>query len=157
MAAPRAGAPAPAAAGFTLIEMLVVLAILAGVAALSGPVLSRIGRGQALDAFGETLAAQLSLTRAAAIRSNAIRSVALDPAARSFASDAGLAPLPIPADLRVTLEPPPQSRVPAGLIRFLPDGRSSGGQIRLEQGADTRLLGIERLTGSVHLGRADTP
>jgi general secretion pathway protein H len=157
MAAPLAGTPAPAAAGFTLIEMLVVLAILAGVAAMSGPVLSRIGRGQALDAFSETLAARLSLTRAAAIRSNAIRGLALDPAGRSFASDAGLAPLPIPAELRVTLVPPPQSRGPAGLIRFLPDGRSSGGEIRLDQGAETRLLSIERLTGSVHLGRPGAP
>lgn len=155
MAAPRAGAPAPGLAGFTLIEMLAVLAILAGVAAVSGPVLSRVGRGRTLDAFGETLAARISLTRAAAIRGNAVRGLALDPDGRSLTSDAGLAPLSVPAELRLTLVPPPQSRVAAGSIRFLPDGRSSGGLIRLEQGADARVLVIERHTGSVHLGRGD--
>ena len=74
------------AAGFTLIEMLVVLSILALVASLSMPLLSRGSEGVRLDTAASDLSAALNATRAAAIAANRPMALMVD-VERQEASD----------------------------------------------------------------------
>jgi prepilin-type N-terminal cleavage/methylation domain-containing protein len=81
-------------AGFTLLEMLVVIAIVALVAALSVPLLSKMPDGVRLRALSNGLAAALRVTRSAAIRLNSETSLVIDVDRRIFQSTV-VSPQPI--------------------------------------------------------------
>lgn len=148
--------PAPAAAGFTLIEVLVVLAVISlalGLVLGAGP-----WRSATLDArvAAGQVAQGLRQARAQAIAGNRRVVFALNVATGAFrVGDGAVQELPRGLDLSLTAvsEETPTSR--AGGIAFLPDGSSTGGRIGLAAGRVRVSVGVDWLTGRVSV--ADAP
>jgi type II secretion system protein H len=139
-------------AGLSLVEMLVVLAVLALAAGLGGPVLRSLLPGRALDAAADSLARELALLRAEAVRTGQRTSLVFDPAgARFLSSRPASHPLAV-APLRASVEIPAESRAGPGEIRFLPGGGATGGRIVLAGSAGARALTVSRITGAVRRG-----
>jgi general secretion pathway protein H len=129
-------------AGFTMIEVLVVLVILALTASLviaRGPM-----RSAGLDARGEasTIAGALRGARAQAIATAQSVTVLIDPATRALR--VGLAAPRILSD-RVVVG------APRAGITFTPDGSSSGGQVDLASGPTRMQVAVDWLTGRVSI------
>ena len=142
-------------AGFTLIEMLVVLTILGivlGIALGRGPM--RSATLEARAAAGE-LAHGLRAARDRAIAGNRRVVVAIDPA-RHLLLVEGEAPRPLAPHLEVRALTA-LGAGPVRLIRFAPDGSSSGGSVLLTDGARRVTVTVDWLTGRVRVvepGRA---
>jgi general secretion pathway protein H len=143
----RADARAP---GFTLIEMIVVLAVLGLAMALV------IGRGplrsETLNArdTADGLASALREARGRAIVENRPISLTLDLQRRQYrvAEDR---PVKLPAEGALVLKTT-NGQVrgeTVGGIRFDPDGSSTGGSVELGQGARKIRIGVDWLTGRV--------
>jgi general secretion pathway protein H len=136
-------------AGFSLLEMLVVLAILALVATVVLPTLVRPSEGLRLQASARELIAALRVARAAAISRNIETVLTVDVDRRSFASPTGasgsFAP-EIAAELKVA-EPERVSRSRGGL-RFYPDGSSTGGDVALSLRGKQARVCVDWLTGA---------
>ena len=146
----RGGRFRSAAAGFTLIEMLVVLVVIS--LALGLIMVRRPMTSPRLEARGaaQLLAQSLRMARARAIASaNPVRFV-LDAPQRRFAVDGErMQSLPVNLALSVATAAgeAPGSRV--GIIAFAPDGSSTGGVIELEGAGDRLQVGADWLTGRV--------
>jgi general secretion pathway protein H len=131
-----------AASGFTLLEILIVVAVLALVLTLilrRGPLTSPAlsVRGTA----GEVVQA-LRTARSEAIADGHPVVLLLDPARRAYVTT-GSAP-------RVLHAPPPMMiMAPSNGIRFMPDGSSSGGDVAVEQGGHRAEITVNWLTGRV--------
>jgi general secretion pathway protein H len=148
-----------AEAGFTLLEMIVVLAVLglmAGLVVARGP-----SRSPALDlrAAASELAQALRGARARAIATDRLVMVRMDPRAHRFAVD-DAPPRTLPAALALRLVPDPEGSPEEGAadrpggIGFAPDGSSTGGRIDLAAGARHLVLTIDWLTGRVRIDAA---
>jgi general secretion pathway protein H len=138
------------AAGFTLIEMLVVMAILGLSLVLVAGFRPPWSKGLAIDATAAELAAQLRLVRSEAIAGNQSAALVVDLAARSYRGG-GAAPRPLPPGLAVELVTVAGERQTGALggIRFHPDGSSTGGRIVLADGARRVAVGVDWLTGRI--------
>lgn len=136
-------------AGFTLLEMIIVLVILGlalGLVATRGPMRSR---GLDLRAAADDLAQGLRAARGQAIAAGGAVVVRLE--AGGFRIGNGrLHALPGMSIAASTLGGQTQSR-----IRFTPDGSSSGAIIALADQAGRISVGVDWLTGRVHI--ADAP
>jgi general secretion pathway protein H len=140
--------------GFTLLEMLVVLAImgaLIGIVVSHGPVRSR---ALLTRAAAGALAQTLRAARAQAIDRAQAVTVVIDPERHQFAADLGpvqhLAP-----DMDVAVLPPAlKGPNNTGLIRFLPDGSATGGAVLLGTGARRLRIDVQWLTGQVQVTNA---
>jgi general secretion pathway protein H len=142
-----------AAAGFTLIEMLVVLAILALVIALVPPLLSG-GQAEAqFTAAAHEIAAGLRETRSLAIRTGRTEAFTLDLAAGTFRGAGADRAHHLPSGIRLSLLTASEDRIAddAGRIRFFADGSSTGGSIRLEAGATQSDVLVDWLSGRISL------
>jgi len=140
--------------GFTLIEMLVVLAIMGaviGIVVMRGPITSR---GLQTRAAAGLLAQTLREARAAAIEHSRIVNVAIDPVHRNFAVDGG--PVHVMAPGMAVTVLPPALRGPGEVrvISFSPDGSASGGGVLLGSGNRRVRIGVEWLTGRVQVANA---
>ncbi|SFU48874.1 general secretion pathway protein H [Methylobacterium sp. 174MFSha1.1] len=152
MTARRRDAAAGPAAGFSLVEMLVVLALLGLAAALGGPSLLTLLPGRQLDAAAASLADELALLRAEALRTGQRTSLAYDQATARFVSSRPSARPLAMAPLSVGVSVPAESWAGPGEIRFLPGGASTGGRIVLAGRAGQRVLTVSRVTGAVRRG-----
>jgi general secretion pathway protein H len=137
-------------AGFTLIEMLVVLTILGltlALVAAHGPMRSA---GLEMHSAAGQVADALRLARTRAIASNRRTRFSLDPAQHGFQIDGG-ALHTLPAQLAVLISatggPPRRDRI--GGIVFAPDGSSSGGSIELADGQRRTLISVDWLSGRI--------
>ena len=136
-------------AGFTLIEVIVVLVILgivAGLVVARGP-----SRSAALDmrlAAG-TVTQMLRLARTRAILSDRPVSVVFDTRAATMRmGDA--APRSLPAGMSVAVSSPAGlAQGAVGAVQFRPDGSSTGGEILLTNAGRRVQVGVNWLTGRV--------
>ncbi len=140
--------------GFTLIEMLVVLAILGaviGVVVAHGPVHSA---GLEARAAAGALAQTFRAARATAMAKSTTVTVAIDPANREFSADNG----PVSRFARgVAVEVlPPAIKGPGDvrLIKFSPDGSATGGGVSLGVGHRHIQILIDWLSGQVKVSNA---
>jgi general secretion pathway protein H len=135
-------------AGFTLIEMVVVLAILGlmlGLVLTHGPVRSQRIE---IDAAARDIAGSLRLARSNAIAQNRLVTFNIDVAHGITRTDNG-PPHSLPAYLTLRVTAERGGAVPG--IRFAPDGSSSGGQIELLAHGRHVQIGVDWLTGRVRI------
>ncbi len=127
-----------------MLEILVVLALIGlaiGIFVARGPM-----RSPALEVQAATneIAGALRGARARAIASDQPVAFMLDAARHEYRAE-GIAH-PLPASVTVALT------APGGLIRFLPDGSSSGGRVLLGFGGHAASVSVDWLTGRVSIG-----
>ncbi len=141
-----------AAAGFTLIELVVVLAILALAAVLAAGALMPVSPGTAARAAAGELASALRLARAQAIAEDRPIGLVLDVAAHRYRVGRA-AVVPLPAVLRLSLLTARGEVISGstGSIRFNPDGSSSGGRIDVAGGSRHISVRVEWLSGRVSI------
>ena len=140
---PAAARPTPqATAGFTLIEMIVVLVVLGLVVSI---VLSRGPlRSPTLDlrAAARVLAAEMRGARTRAIDDDRDVVFTIDPDHRDYGVRGG-ARRPLPAGLELATRPAP--------VVFHPDGSASGGAVTLTENGRQLAIRVDWLTGAVTL------
>jgi type II secretion system protein H len=140
--------------GFTLLELLVTLAVIALVVGLAVPTIGRSTEGIRARAEVAGFSAMLRHARERAIVSRTPQAVVIDVAAHRITRLAGgpggevRETRALPERLRVEATPPP-----ALTVRFEPQGGSSGGDFRLTSGAVTYRVTIDPLTGRVRSAR----
>ena len=136
--------------GFTIIEMMIVLAIVAMAMTIAPAIVSGLAGGR-LRAASDELIAQLRDARGQAMRRNAPTELMFDLAKRSYSSpgEAGLHVLPAVVD---AVDVTPAALVQPGRIahiRFLADGTADQARISLRHGTSTNVIAIDWLTGRV--------
>ncbi len=117
-------APQSGTAGYTLVELLVVLAIMGFLAVAAVPLLSASRPGLDVRAAANAIAQDLRLTRQAAIDSGGGARLVLDPKAHRYVRLPGGKPCTLPKDIALAVTGPAQ-----GEIDFYPDGSTSGGTV----------------------------
>ncbi len=146
---PGTGSRVPASRGFTLMEMLAVIVLIAIAVTITAVTLHGRSRGQ-LDAAAQRVAAGLRDTRTRAMATRKPQWFAVDVRAHTFAAP-GRDPRDLPAAATVDVTSAAQDATPQGVarIRFFPDGSSSGGKVVLsEKGRDVEVA-VDWLTGAV--------
>lgn len=144
-------------AGFSLVEMLVVLTITGLVMGLAVPALqSSLGR-RGIDRSVTQLAALLREARSQAILSGSEAVVSLDISAkRAFPSwpgrDVGLGE-PEAIEVTSAREELVTEAIPS--FRFFPEGSATGGHIRLRYAGAEHRIAVDWLTGRVTRGQAE--
>lgn len=147
MPAPR---PRPAG-GFTLLELLVVLAIAALLLAVVPPLFSAALPGVELKAAARRVASGLRLAREEAIRSGRDAAFVLDVEGRAFRVDGPyrVTPLPVGLDLKLEAAESEMQGEGVGAVRFFPDGTSTGGRVVVARGDSGYQVGVHWLTGRI--------
>jgi general secretion pathway protein H len=134
--------------GFTLIEMVAVMLIIALMAGLVVSITTGTGRSQ-LQAVALRAAALIRRERSGAILTGHSRLVSLDFANRSFVGDSGDV-VAIPRDVVVdVLGTDQQWEGRRAVVRFEPDGASSGAVLRLSREGAGYEIRVNWFTGGV--------
>lgn len=147
------------AAGFTLLEMLVVLVIIAGASLLAMAAFGGGLRGMQLQASAKQIAAQLRFARAVAISTGEPQDVVIDPVARSWRGAKGRSgSLPGEGAVVFTGAGAAQFVDAAdsegkGVVRFFADGAATGGRVRLLANGAGWDVDVRWLTGEVVMRR----
>ena len=140
-------------AGFTLVEMLCVLSIVALLAGVALPAIPRATSRPRLEAYTLQAAAILIGDRNAAIRRHAAISTVLDAGARTIRSGAGDSHVQFPRDVAfdALLAQRCGGRRVGSTIDFFPNGMSCGGSIGLMRGDAGYQIRVNWLTGGVEV------
>lgn len=147
------------ASGFSLLEILMVMAILAIVSLLAAGTMSGGMSGMQLRSSAREIAAQLRFTRAQAIATGQPQRFTIDPHAHTWtAPNARHGEIPKRLGIVFTGAREAQERAGEGAIMFFADGASTGGRIRLEIDKAAWDVNVKWLTGEVGLRRgAESP
>jgi general secretion pathway protein H len=140
-------------AGFTLIEMVCALAIVALLVAVALPALPRATSRPRLEAYAVETATLLIGDRNAAIRRGSPVITRLDGRARTIRSGAGNASVILPNDVAfdALVAETCEGRPAADSIEFLADGMSCGGAIVISRGDARFEIHVNWLTGVVEV------
>ncbi len=137
--------------GFTLVELLVVLAIGGLMLTLTPPLITAALPGVELKAGARRVAGALRQTREIAIAHGSEALWLLDTEQGRYRIEgqgrAGTLPDGIDIELVTTRDEQRSERL--GGIRFYPDGTSSGGRVILKRGAGGYQVGVNWLTGRI--------
>ncbi len=131
-------------AGFTLVELLVVLAIIALLIAAAPILMQSALPGARSLAAARALAQELRQTRGQAIAGGNATAIRFDAAQQIYLLEPGDRPRALPRTIRFSL--PAQA---ATQIGFYPDGSSSGGTVFVGDGALRHRVSIDWLTGRI--------
>jgi len=150
LSAPGGGEGARPQAGFTLLEMIIVLVILGlvvGIAASRGPQRSH---GLEMRGLVASVVEALRGARGRAISSDRPVLIAVNGERRSIAVEGGPT-IQLPPELDLTGAAGPAGAPGKKLIgfRFAPDGSSTGGRLVLADGKRHTQIGVDWLTGRV--------
>ena len=139
--------------GFTLLEMVCAIALIAMLAAVLMPTLTRHTSRARLQAYALEAATLLKMDRDLAIRRHADISTLVDAHARAIGSGATAQALRIPEDVRFDALLPQTCRQRAALstISFFADGTSCGGAIALTRLDQTYEIRVNWLTGRIEI------
>ena len=116
------------AGGFTLLELLAVIAIAALVLGVSAPAMQRLYQSAQYRGAVSDIVAELNGARISAIRTGEYQDVLIDPRARKLTRGEEVHALPDNLELEV-LGSRELNRDGSGVIRFFADGASSGGYV----------------------------
>jgi general secretion pathway protein H len=138
-------------AGFTLLELIVALAIAALVFALVIPSSLHRNAHVTLQRTSRDLAEALRLTRSRAVLDNRSTRFMVDTDRATWRIDGGAALQSLPSGMRVVLVTAAEETEgkSLGAIRFYPDGSSTGGSLTLSLGKDQMDVAVDWLTGNV--------
>jgi len=141
------------AGGFTLVELLVVMTVMAAVAALATPMLDRVAPRLELRAAAQDLGTALRAARSAALRDNRETVVLIDVERRLFRTGSAGPASFLPEGTALTLLTATRERLDEarGRVRFYPDGTSTGGEVRLRRGSADYTVGIDWFDGTVRV------
>ena len=140
----------PAQSGFTLLEILAVLALIGLALAVTAFSLDGGLQRAKLDACARDIAASLRHTRTLALTAHRPQWFTLDLNARSFASPGRDARgIPAGTTLHVTSAAEDAAKPGIARIRFFPDGSSTGGHIELARQHRRMRIDVDWLTGAV--------
>ena len=155
---PKAPAADRGADGFTLLELLIALALAALLFVFVIPAGSRQRDHADLANAARAVAAGLRMTRLQAINagSTAVFAVDLDNALYQPAGAARTA-LPRGTQLALVTQRIETRGAAVGDIRFYPDGSSSGGAVTLSRGSDRFDVLVNWLTGGVSVHEQPAP
>lgn len=139
--------------GFTLLEMVCVIAIIAMLAAVLLPNISRDTSRPRLEAYAIQTASLLKADRTAAMRRRAQITTQIDAGARSLRSGSTGQILRVPDDVVVdAILPKRCNEQPAfSTIRFFPTGMSCGGTIVLSRLGTSYEIRVNWLTGGIEI------
>lgn len=144
--------------GFSLIELIVVIVLIAAVTALSASVMSRGLPGQQLRNSARELGAQLRYTRAQAIVSGKPQVFSLDATTRQWqAPNHRQGQLPKEIKVVATGARVEQSRPGTAVVRFFPEGAATGGRFVLSRERAAWQVDVQWLTGEVKVERVPAP
>jgi general secretion pathway protein H len=150
----RRTAPAgtPVAPGFTLIELVLVLFVIALAAAVAGPVIGRTAEGMRMRTEVAGFSATLRHAREQAVATQRPHRVEINPGEHRMSIIADESDVRLTRSLarQLTVEAIPP---PALTVSFEPHGVSSGGDFRLGTGSLVYLVSIDPLTGRVRVSR----
>lgn len=151
----RAHGPSP---GFTLLEILLVMAIIAVATLVAMAAFNGGMRGIQQRAAAREVAAQLRFTRAVAISSGRPQDFVIDPRSRSWnAANGRHGSLPGEGEVEFTGAREVQPEEGKGAVRFFPDGAATGGRIRLQASGGGWDVDVGWLTGEVRVSRIGDP
>lgn len=141
--------------GFSLIELIVVIVLIAATTALAASVMTTGLPGQQLRTASRELAAQLRYTRAQAIVTGKSQLFTLDAGSREWqAPNRRHGQLPREIDIVATGARIEQTEPDVAAIRFFPEGAATGGRILLSREQAAWQIDVEWLTGEVTVKRA---
>ena len=139
--------------GFTLIEVVCVLAIIALVAAILLPEIPRGTSRSRLQAYALEIATVLKADRSAAIRRRAATATEIDAVGRSVRSGASARAVRVPNDVQfdAALARRCNQREAGSTIVFFASGMSCGGVIALTRLGSGYQIRVNWLTGGVEI------
>ena len=144
--------------GFTLVEMLVVLGLVALLLAVSLPYSTSSGEGRKLDAAAQIIAAKLRETQISSLSGNRERSLTLDIGKGMLVQTGPDRTFELPKGIALSIVTSGNEILDdAGAFRFFPDGGSSGGKIILTKGDNRREIAINWLTGEIVVSSGEAP
>jgi general secretion pathway protein H len=138
--------------GFTLLELIVVLAIAAVILAMALPVGGKRS-GRELERAARDVAASLRVARERAILTNEGATLTVDLEHGFYQADGTgrLAAFPRGTEVRLATTADEQEGRRIGHIRFYPDGSASGGGVLLSRDGEHRAVLVDWLTGAVEV------
>ena len=140
--------------GFSLMEMLLVMALIAVASLLAVAAMSGGMQGMKLHAGAKDVAAQMRFARAVAISSGQPQDVVIDPRARRWEGAKGRSGnLPDGGEIVFTGAREVQPEGGKGAVRFFPDGAATGGRVRLLANGGGWDVDVGWLTGEVRVSR----
>lgn len=141
--------PRTPAAGFTLLEMLLVLTVLAMAAGIAAPRLTRLPERSLLQSESSAAIALFGRARLAAISGNKpvaaainVEEPSIEAAGKRHVFDDGTS-LSLRTGASLMAGPA------AGRIVFFPDGSNSGGLLEIMRGGAKRIVRIDWLSGRI--------
>jgi general secretion pathway protein H len=138
-------------AGFTLVEMLIVISIMAFVMTLAVIQLSGAQGKAELEAGAREIASALREVRSHAITFGRREAFVLDTSSGTYRAGEASAPQQLPKGVRSTLLTTTQERINqvVGRIEFFPDGSSTGGGVHLTRGSRQSDVHVDWLSGRI--------
>ncbi|MDA8453507.1 GspH/FimT family pseudopilin [Acidovorax sp. GBBC 3334] len=136
--------------GFTLVELLVVFAIMALVVGLAPIAFERLREAASYRDTVRTMTSQMRSARLRAMAEGREVRFSVDLRNRAYGTDAAMKPLPQPLQLRAIVAGSELNSQSQAAIRFLPSGGATGGSIEILRapGVGTRLR-VDWLSGRV--------
>jgi general secretion pathway protein H len=144
-----------ATAGFTLLEVICVVAIIGMIAAILLPAIPTGTSQPRLKAYAVQIASLLTADRTAAIRRQATIATDVDALGRSIHSGAGDRAIQLPADVQMAaaLAARCNGRTSGSAIIFFASGMSCGGVVTIARAGVGYEIQVNWLTGGIEIVR----
>ena len=141
--------------GFTLLELLIVLAIGAGLFAILPLVSERGAKNTEMDAAARILIADLRVLRQAAIRERHETNLVVDAGGARYLRSGDTLFRSLPKGVAIALKPLAQTgpRRDEEALVFYPDGTTSGGELALRSAAQSIVINVAWPFGRIETDR----